>query len=147
MSQRGGKPESRRQFEKALSNSRWTPGTNHTNGKDVITLIRTHQEHNDSESEETGLIKLASIAKTVQEKHKYLAKLDDEIISKCLINKITVEVAKVTEVSTRSNQILTPIEAFKIKPTVSNTQVYNYKSTTPFGADEYPSRITRGKSP
>ena len=49
--------------------------------------------------------------------------MDDDIVSKCSLDDITVEVAESTEVSTRINQILAQFEAFRIKPTVSNTQV------------------------
>ena len=74
--------------------------------------MRDYEKQNDCSKDET-LLKLKSIAKTLQEKHGFLAKLNKEIIKKCPINDITSEVDESTDVATRIHEIVAKIDAFE----------------------------------
>jgi len=80
--------------------------------KDSKALMRDYEKQNDCSKDET-LLKLKSSAKTLQEKHGLLAKLDEEIMKKCPINDITIEVEESTDVATRIHEIVAKIDAFE----------------------------------
>jgi len=80
--------------------------------KDSKALMRDYEIQNDCSKDET-LLKLKLIAKTLQEKHGFLAKLDEKIIKKCPINEITSEVDEPTDVATWIHEIVAKIDAFE----------------------------------
>ena len=99
--------------------------------------MRNHREESDCAKDET-IFKLKAITKYLQEKQVILAKLDDEILHKCLIEDITGEVDESTDVSTRSNEIVAKIVAFerKVRRNLKNEAIVQQnlgRTTTPQG--------------